>query len=201
VSNSSEQPPSHTISGVGDIPTEEELGAPSAYEPAQEEGLAEGYLEQLANFRTATQLGDDQDGPRKTFIPLFAALAFAASLIERVLEPKDKGRAKKPIEERDLTPLQGVRYVRNRVQHQWAVALRGEHVPQARILQAGPQIFEPAVMYDWFWKPLSELPEPPPDMPKDELGWRSYEKYLAEQPARLTLDAIETILSERRGSS
>jgi hypothetical protein len=72
-----------------------------------------------------------------------------------------------------------VRYVRNRVQHQWAVALRGDHVPQARILRAGPQIFEPAVIYDWLWKPLAELPEPPPDIAQDELGSKSYAEYLA----------------------
>ena len=88
--------------------------------------------------------------------------------------------------------------MRNRVQHQWAVALRGVNVPEARILRPGPQIFEPAVIYDWFWKPLAELPEPPPGIPQDELGARSYDKYLAEQPARVALDEIEGMLNERR---
>jgi hypothetical protein len=171
----SEQPPSQTVSGVGAIPSAQEVGGAHVYEPAREEWLIDGYLQALADFRSATQLGDDPDARRKTFIPLFAALAFAVSLVELVLEPpppRDKARKKKPVEEKDLTLLQGVRYVRNCVQHQWVVALRGRHVPQARIVQAGPQIFGPAVIYDWFWKPLAELPEPPPDK-KDELGSRS----------------------------
>jgi hypothetical protein len=126
------------------------------------------------------------------------------SLIETVLDPpppRDKTRKKKPVEEKDLTPLQGCPLRSEPCPASGAVALRGEHVPQARIVRAGPQVFEPAVIYDWFWKPLAELPEPPSDMAKDELGWRSYEKYLDRQPARLALDAIETLLNERRRNS
>jgi hypothetical protein len=195
--SSSEKRLRQTVSGVGAIPTQEQFGATSAYEPAREEWLIEGYLEALGRFRSATQLGADADAPRKTFIPLFDALACAASLIERVLEPKPKSKQTKP----KPSPLQGARYVRNRVQHQWAVALRGRDVTQPRTMRAAghSQVIEPAVVYDWFWKPLAELPEPPPEMGLDELGRDSYEKYLDGQPARLALDAIENTLKQRLG--
>src|SRR5947209_19585695 len=97
----SEQPPSHSVGGVGGIPSGEAFGSPSTHEPAREEWLIEGYLQALADFRSATQLGDNPDAPRKTFIRLFAALAFAVSLIAIVLEPpppRDKTRKKKPVE-------------------------------------------------------------------------------------------------------
>jgi hypothetical protein len=195
---SEEVPPAQVVSGVGGIESEEAFGTPDLYETAREEWLIEGYSRALTRFRTATQKRDDPEFRKETFIPLFEALDFAASLIERV-EPKSASEGK-PTEE-SLSVMQGVRYVRNRLQHQWAVALRGRDVPQPVMVRAsgGSRITGPPVVFDWFWKPLGELPSP--DTGEDPLGRESYEKHLAEEPARLALDEIERALNERCGAT
>jgi hypothetical protein len=94
---SDEAPPAHVVSGVGGIESQEEFGTPDVYETAREEWLIEGYRRALTRFRTATHRRDDPEFRRETFIPLFEALDFAASLIERV-EPKSASKGK-PTEE------------------------------------------------------------------------------------------------------
>lgn len=57
----------------------------------------------------------------------------------------------------------------------------------------------PPVVFDWFWKPLAELPRPDPSVSKDLLGRDSYVKYLDGESARLALDEIERMLTPSKG--
>jgi hypothetical protein len=118
-------PRSHQISGVGGIESGEAFGTPAVYETAREEWVIEGYKRALVRFRSATQNREDPNLPRETFIPLFEALDLAASLIERI---PDSGLPR---------TMRAVRYVRNRVHHQWALALRGRDVPSLGFFARG----------------------------------------------------------------
>ena len=180
----------HEISGVGGIESVEEFGAPVVYEPAREEWLIEGYSRALGRFRTATQNRGDPNFPRETFIPLFEALDFAASLIERIPDSELTRR------------MRAVRYVRNRVHHQWALALRGRDVPQPGVLRAGggSRLMPPTVVFDWFWKPLNELPPPGKKWP-DWKGRAAYVDLLEGEPARLALEEIERTFESGRGGN
>jgi hypothetical protein len=191
-----EAPPPQRVSGVGGIESEEAFGEHRVHEDAPEEWLVDGYRRAVTRFRSVPQDPNNPELPRDTFIPLFEALAFAGSLIERVLEPKQKGDTRTT--EEKLSTLQGVRYVRNRLIHQWALALVGRDVPQPRILTAtgGSRLLGPTVVFDWFWRPLAELPLP--DTP-DKLGRESYVKHLEEKPARQTLEEVERALQARGG--
>lgn len=194
---SEEQPPQQEISGAGGIEPGEAFGIPVMYEKAREEWLREGYLRALARSREASQHREDPDFRRETFIPLYEALAFAGSLIERVLEPRRKSD-ERPTEERK-SMLQGVRYVRNAVLHQWSLALVGRDVPQTPpivVRAGGSRRTGPTVVFDWFWRPLAEIPVPDTKkVGKDQLGRDSYEDYLAAEPARFALEEIERTLS------
>jgi hypothetical protein len=160
-----------------------------AYEDAEEEWLIDGYVRALADFRAATNNRDDPNFRRETFLSLFSALDFAASLIERI-EPPQKGKTR-------ISVMQGVRYVRNCVHHRWTIALRGRDLPQARIMRArgSSGVYGPPVVFDWFWKPLDTLPKPLRG--EDRSGRESYQTLLEEKPARLALDEIERALEAR----
>ena len=173
-------PRAHQISGVGGIESGEAVGTPAVYETAREEWVIEGYKRALVRFRSATQNREDPNLPRETFIPLFEALDLAASLIERI---PDSGLTR---------TMRAVRYARNRVHHQWALALRGRDVPQPGVLRAGSgsRLMPPTVVFDWFWKPFKELPPPGKKWP-DWKGRAAYVDLLEGEPVRVVLEEIE----------
>ena len=192
-----EEPPTNTIH-VSGIDSEEGHGTPAVYESANEEWLFDGYMQALERFQQAVQRGDVPEPAKKSFLSLFETLEWAASLIEKLLKPKSATKGK-PLEEK-VSVMQGVRYVRNRLHHQWAFALRGRDVPQPIVVRAtgGSRVIGPVVVFDWFWKPLQELPPPDQGQPDDPLGQTSYERHLAEQPARCALEEIRRVIDHRR---
>jgi hypothetical protein len=179
-----EEPPTHIVSGVGGAPSGEGVGTPTLVETAREEWLIEGYGRALRRFREASGARRPQD----MFLALFEALNYATSLIEKMADS-------------DIAPvMQGVRYVRNRVHHQWAAALVGRDVPAPRVIVAGgavrSRVIGPPVVFDWFWKPAAELPLPSLRRP-DRKGRAAYEDLLAGRPASAALSEIESALNAR----
>jgi len=114
--------------------------------------------------------------PIATFLPLFEALNWAVALDDHV-------RAHWAPEGRSLgwgwrdrigngSEVSAVRFVRNRVHHQWADALYED--------TGG---YGPDPMFDeWKWRPSDQLPTG-----SDDRGHDDYDARLAERPARFTL--------------
>jgi hypothetical protein len=77
VSDSSEQPPPHTVGGAGAIPTAKAFGEVDAGRLLSLPTFVAGYSEALEQFRRAVH---DSRLPEETFRPLFEALSWAFSI-------------------------------------------------------------------------------------------------------------------------
>lgn len=144
--------------------------------------LAEGYRRALARFREASERNDRS--PIETFVPVFEALNWAASAEEglRVRLGADTRSA----------PFRGLRFVRNRVHHQWADAIRVEEYQVESWV--GP-IGISGMTFDWFWKPVENLPDAERT---DTSGETAYVNDLADKPVRDALNAVEAFLAHHR---
>jgi hypothetical protein len=161
---------------------ERQIGTPKVTTSATWTWLVEGY--RLALNRLHEAVG--QRDPKETFIPLFETLNWAVVLI-------DYGKERGPSLDGEI--LLGLRCARNRVHHQWADAVEPRDVPWAQGLQATgkSRVIPPAVVLDWFWKPLDLLPDPDEGRSNKDQD-EAYSKCLAEQPVRLALEHLESLL-------
>jgi hypothetical protein len=157
--------------------------------PVNASWFVTGYRRALARFHD-TQEAREQ--PEERFIPLFEVLNWAAAIVD----PNSPLRGSLVADD----AVQGLRYVRNRVQHQWAEALASRDVPFPQITQAvgqGSRIILPPTALAWFWKPLNQLAPPPASRP-DKGGQVAYRDYLAGEPARAALDHLDGLLPRWR---
>ena len=122
-------------------------------------------------------------------IPLFEALNWAVALDERLVKdwvPDGEGREPGwdwPIRLRGDTEadiVRGVRFIRNRVHHQWADALR----------VAKDRHHYPHRQREWIWVAASDLPEA--DSGHDK-GREGYERLVEGHPAEFTLTTLVSI--------
>lgn len=93
--------------------------------------MFEGYAAATRRFYNAAELRDATEA----FIPLFEALNWAVALDDRAAkhwtpEGKPLGFAWRE-RVRDAETMQGVRFVRNSVHHQWSDALELDETPRA----------------------------------------------------------------------
>lgn len=145
--------------------------------------MIEGYLRALGRFRDAVGLRGE---PIETFLPLFEALNWAASVIEYLRDADSARRTRE---------MKGVRYVRNRVHHDWALALVARDFPGPPTVTVGGRGREGGLIFDWFWKPLDNLPRAER---RDDEGKSAYVELLAAKQARAALEAIERAFNEWR---
>ncbi len=113
-------------------------------------GWVEGYIKALDRLRSETESGDA--GERETFLPLFEALNWAASID---LYFSERGT---PMEDDLLT---AVRFARNRVHHQWARALRrydSPGVPMIHLATSSSRLNGPPPGSWWYWVEADDLP-------------------------------------------
>jgi hypothetical protein len=82
---------------------------------------------------------------------------------------------------------EGIRYVRNRVHHDWADALV---VRDDVVLLSGPTGFTLPLVTDWCWPQLADLPEAE-QFPR---GRDEYGRALAGRSIRATIDALGEFL-------
>ena len=80
--------------------------------------MVEGYFRAIERLLGTIRSGDA--GDKETFLPLFEALNWAASIDEFLVDKR------RPIQDELLT---GVGFARNRVHHQWGLALRRNDSP------------------------------------------------------------------------
>jgi hypothetical protein len=151
------------------------------------EWMVEGYDQALERLETETASGDA--GERETFLPLFEALNWAASIDLYFIEDK------KPIGNDLLT---AVRFARNRAHHQWALALRrfdSPGVPMIHLATSSSRIVGPPPGFWWYWVDLDELP---PGKPWPA-GEEAYSALLAGKGADTTLEGLRPVLEALSG--
>jgi hypothetical protein len=144
--------------------------------------MVEGYIKALDRLRSETGSGDA--GERETFLPLFEALNWAASIDLYFDE------AGKPIGNDLLT---AVRFARNRVHHQWARALRrydSPGVPMIHLATTSSRLVGPPPGFWWHWVEAHELP---PGKPWAK-GEAAYKAQLAGNRADEALEAVRPVL-------
>jgi hypothetical protein len=145
--------------------------------------MASGLRGAVERFKGTSPLSD----PVAAAIPLFEALNWAVALDDRVREDwAPDGVDRQPgwdwvirlSNVTDAEAVRGIRFIRNRVHHQWADALR----------IAKGQSRYPARGFDWVWASADELP--PPKGRFDELGHAGYQRLLKGRPADFTLATL-----------
>jgi hypothetical protein len=140
--------------------------------------FADGYRQALRRFR---ETWSEEEAPREWFFPLFEALNWSVALTDIL---KSVG---KPL---DDPVILGLRFVRNRVHHQWAQALEARQVSGTQVPFPSGEVWPP-VGWDWYWKPVSRLATDE----KHRHGEAEYTAHLADRPARLALDHLEDLLN------
>jgi len=158
----------------------------------------------LLGFRLAVRRFQDaatETDPTAAALPLFESLNWAVALDERIRKdwvpdgppPSGWDWPKRIGNEADAEAVQGIRFIRNRVHHQWADALTLE----------GPANRYPPRSFEWVWATVDQLP--PPDLGHGDRGREGYEKLLEGQPAEFGLAILRetyefmTQLLESRG--
>lgn len=145
--------------------------------------MARGFRGAVERFKGTSPLAD----PVAAAIPLFEALNWAVALDDRVREDwAPDGIDRQPgwdwvVRLSNVTEaeaVRGIRFIRNRVHHQWADALR----------IAKGQSRYPARGFDWVWASADELP--PTKGRFDELGHAGYQRLLEGRPADFTLATL-----------
>jgi hypothetical protein len=138
---------------------------------------------------TATK--DPAAGADETFVPVFEALNWMASID---LWFDEQGS---PIGD---DTLRGIRFARNRVHHDWALAITRQDWPGVPMVSWGryggvTRLIGPPPGFYWTWKPLTDLP--PPQRP-DPKGEAAYVSRLAGSHVEPTLDGLRPILEALR---
>jgi hypothetical protein len=146
--------------------------------------MFEGYAAATARFHHAAELRD----ATAAFIPLFEALNWAVALDDRAAkhwtpEGTPLGLAWRE-RVRDAEAMQGVRFVRNSVHHQWSDALELDETGRAY-----PRRY-PVTYFEWRWRAFSELPKPDKKSKFWDSEAESYQAMLAGQPARHALQKL-----------
>lgn len=146
------------------------------------ETLLNGYAAAHSRFEKARLAQDTESTP----LPLFDALNWAVVMDDHIrLHWKPEGRLlgfqwRNHLEPNEQAVVNGIRFVRNRVHHQWADALQ---------LHDGgfqtPIVF-PVVFHEWSWTPVENIPPG-----KDDRGIDEYRSALQGRPVRLSLSALE----------
>ncbi len=163
---------------------------PPPEEPPMLLTAASGYLGAVQRYRTA-QGTAGRDAAARLLVPLTEALWWARALDEYL---DTQGADREAYREKRRTHrlgqvMIGVRYARNRAGHQLARVLdyrEGVTIP----------VRLPFRMGDYKWRPLSQLPPPPPDKP-DHRGKEAYDRLLAIQPVTNTLDDVTAWFREQ----
>ena len=126
--------------------------------------LLRGYEQALHRLLRAL----NEENVEPTFFGLFEALNWAVALDDVIGETWRPAGEPEPFTWRSRVTggelMDGVRYARNRVHHQWADALRLEH-RDGGILPFGG--------HSWLWRPFHELPLPDDSRP-DRRGQQAY---------------------------
>lgn len=142
--------------------------------------MVTGFRQALQRFKASNE-GTD---PVAASLPLFEALSWAVALDERVKKDwAPDGIKNQPgwdwavrlSSEADAEAVRGVRFIRNRIHHQWADAVR---------IEEGGSRYSPRT-FEWVWVRADELP--PPDKGFGERGREGYERLLEGRPAEFTL--------------
>ena len=152
--------------------------------------MFDGYARAVGRFRAAAKGRDEVEA----FIPLFECLNWAVAVDDRTRvhwapDGKPIGWAwRERVAGAEI--MQGVRFARNSVHHQWSDALElddsGFQLPTTL----------PIGFFEWVWRKATQLPDL--DRP-DPRGEAIYLRDLEAKPARLTLDTLGSAFAFLQG--
>jgi hypothetical protein len=149
--------------------------------------LVAGFHQAHDRFNEACQ---DPNASQELFAALFEALGWAGVLEEEARKPQMH----------NIPELMALRFVRDRVVHDWALAVDGRNIPNpaAPPLRAagGSQIIAPQVIWEWFWKSSQDLPKmrnPFAKWPRKQAERVQYDTIFASSPVRDSLEALRRI--------
>jgi hypothetical protein len=172
---------SRSVEPIG-MPSEEVLGDTDVQRVAPLPWLLSGYAAAFDRLRSA--IGDLNE--QRIYHALFEALNWATSIDERM---DHLGR---PL---DDELLRGLRFPRNRSQHQWADAIERRDVrrPAMEIHLAGTGgggSRSPELVADWYWRSVASFPDGLSNAGKDQ-----YAERLEGRPVRQALDHLAQLFA------
>jgi hypothetical protein len=147
--------------------------------------MVEGFQAALRRFQDASERWDHPTA----YPPLFEALNWAVAIDDRCQEiwiPEGPEHRPGPDWQRRLSgeeTLKGLRFVRNRVHHQWAEAFEIGTLRE-------PTAERPVRWTTWVWKRVDDLP-PAPDQHQNAKIRPFYDELLAGKPVEPTLVRLE----------
>lgn len=144
------------------------------------ESMLIGYAEALNRFEAAAS------DPIGTYNAAFEALNWAVAIDQRIREhwlpdgvgkPAGWGWPKRLGHGAEI--IDGVRFVRNSVHHQWSDAML--------LCRAPGQL---AKFSEWVWQDADNLPEPPPDKQPRSEAKTAYREQMEGRPVELCLNVV-----------
>lgn len=141
--------------------------------------LVSGYTSAYDRFLAASQ---HPDRPEDLYVALFETLNWAGALEEKLRPHKNQ-------------LLLAIRFVRNRVLHDWADAVEGRNVPNAQVARqtgAGVMVsgsIPPPVVWEWFWRNRQHIPS----SRVQPHGGPAYDMHLSEKPVREALHELRRL--------
>lgn len=143
--------------------------------------LIKGYHQSYQRYKVAK----NQSDPEELFFSLFETLNWAVSVDEKL--KKEKTNWQHSFGKKGEI-MRAIRYVRNRVHHQWADAM-------FKSSGAAFPLELPFALMEWNWKKLEDLPPIEP-LFKDEKGKQMYKEYLEGEPIRFSLGKLDNFFSQ-----
>jgi hypothetical protein len=122
--------------------------------------------------------GRQSDTAKEAFWPLFEALHWVVSI--QNFDKKHGQRIDDPVS-------RSLRFVRNRVHHDWAAAIEARPFPVGTRSAARPSVTW--FSFAWCWRPIEQLP---PEGNRE--GEDEYRDHLADKRVRETLEHFATLL-------
>lgn len=144
--------------------------------------LLDGYKKSYLRYKVAK----NQKDPQIIFLPLFEVLNWTACIDSRLQNELGRNWQKTFIGVGEI--VEGVRYARNRVHHQWADIL---HVTNG----ASFPIELPAAFYEWSWNKLIDLPLED-NRHLDNKGKQSYISLLENRSVRFAFSALDLLFEK-----
>lgn len=141
------------------------------------ESMLIGYTAAVARFETAVK----DRNPITALVGVFESLNWAVALDERIGKHwvpcgESLGREWRGRLSRGAEIMDGVRFARNRVHHQWSDAMVAEDGSRGEFV-------------DWVWRSATELPKFRPDVN----GEAVYRDHMQGRPVKLCLDVLDGV--------
>ena len=149
--------------------------------------LVQGYEQALARLMPAIEGKDEAAAQRALFETLHWAVTIDDWLGEHWLPAGKKLGTKWRAWWNEAASMQGVRAARNRVHHDWAIAVRVDSGGRGY-----PRRY-PVRYFELVWRDLSDLPSPDQPRPGQD---RAYQQHLEGKPSEVALNELAKVFQK-----